>query len=199
VLDVGGGRKPSIPIQMRPTRVVYVGLDANAVELSLAGDAYTRSIVSDVCRYDPQLDGLFDVIVSTHTLEHVRPLHAALDNLHTYLKPDGVLVALFSGTFAPHAIANRIVPHRVARTLAGRTTSRPTDTVFPAHYDGCYAGSLRRMFDDWSRLDLTPLYVGAHYLRSVPWIQRLYLRYETRACAHQHENLASHYVIVAYR
>lgn len=70
-------------------------------ELRSAGpDAYDELIVADVTSRVPQLVGRVDLAVSWQVFEHIKPLGAALDNLHAYLKPGGTLVSLFWGLLA---------------------------------------------------------------------------------------------------
>lgn len=197
VLDVGGGRSPTLGVDARAERCTYVGLDSDGGELALAGLDYDEVVVAPAERLAPELVGRFDLALSTHTFEHVRSLRAVTQNLHRYLAPGGTLLALFSGTFAPHAIANRLIPHAAARLIAGAVTHRPAATVFPARYDSCYASRLRVVFRSWRSFELTPLYVGAHYLASAPALQRAYLAYEEWAMQTGRENLASHYFVEA--
>ena len=90
ILDVGSGRNPTLTPAERPTNTTYVGLDVAGKELRMAGPgAYDKSVVADLATRVPGLVGSVDLAVSWQVFEHIKPLGAALDNLHAYLKPGG--------------------------------------------------------------------------------------------------------------
>lgn len=198
VLDVGSGRTPAIDPGRRPSRCVYAGLDISADELALAGPgAYTRTIVGDISVFDPDLADSFDLIVSWQVLEHVKPLSAALANIHGYLVPGGRFIAMFSGKFSLIGLVNSLVPSGFAKASMQKLLGRPADSVFPAHYDRCWAGAIKDETRAWSGVEVTPHFRGAEYLAFSPILQRLYLGYENWAASGTHENLATHYSVTA--
>ena len=164
VLDVGSGRNPTVPPADRPATTRYVGLDVSRNELLLAGQAaYDELVVADLAAPVPALVGTVDVAMSWQVFEHVRPLDQALDNLHSYLKPGGTLVSLFSGSWSVFGIVNRLLPNAAGRRLV-ETTMRRRGTdhpVFPAYYDRCAYGALRRMTPAWTTVEIFPLFRGA--------------------------------------
>src|SRR5207237_5367447 len=110
VLDVGSGRRPTIPPTDRPAGVHYAGLDVSADELALApSGSYDETVVSPAEQRVPHLVGRFDLIVSWGVFEHLRDLPPAAANFRAYLKPGGTLVAFLAGRYAAYAIANRII------------------------------------------------------------------------------------------
>src|SRR5688572_12046520 len=57
VLDIGGGRRPSIPPGKRPAGCVYVGLDTSPEQLRKAGpDAYDEVHVASATDRLPELE-----------------------------------------------------------------------------------------------------------------------------------------------
>jgi SAM-dependent methyltransferase len=198
VLDIGAGRTPAIAPQDRPSGCHYVGLDSSGSELSLAGEsAYDEVIVADIAVSSPSRPEAFDVAVSWQALEHVKPLERAVANIHDYLRPGGALVAQVSGKFSVFAVANRLLPGRVGTAALRTLLRRDPETVFPAYYDRCYATALARVFAAWSSVRIVPRYRGAVYLAFSDSLERLYLRYEDWALRSRHENLATHYLVVA--
>lgn len=198
ILDVGSGRQPCVPPDMRPNHCRYVGLDISLAELQAAeSGSYDDFMVSDVTEVQPQLRGQYDLIVSWQVLEHVGSLDAAIDNLHSYLKPGGVLIAQFSGAFSVFGVANRVVPRSIGvwamKTLLGRD---PT-TVFPAYYHHCWYGKLHELTSDWSEAEVIPRFRGAVYFRFSRLLQRFYVAYEDWAVRSVHLNLATHYLLYA--
>ncbi len=200
ILDVGAGRHPTIPPDRRPPGAQYVGLDVSAAELAMAGtDAYDETWVADVTQRVSELEGRFDLVISWQVLEHVRPLDAAFDNVHTYLRPGGTFIGQFSGAWSYFALANRLIPHRVTAWLVDRFTERDAGSVFPAHFHRCRDSELRQILAPWAHADVTPRYTGATYLRFLPPAQWLYLKYEDWAMRSGRRDLATHYIVEARR
>jgi 2-polyprenyl-6-hydroxyphenyl methylase/3-demethylubiquinone-9 3-methyltransferase len=200
ILDVGAGRRPTLPPSARPSGCRYVGLDISADELAAAPDgSYDETWVADATRRVPELEGCFDLVISFQVLEHVKPLDAAFDNFRAYLRPGGSIVAQFSGTFSFFALAGRVFPDRLTRWLVSHLTDRPPTTIFPAHYDRCWDGAIRTILAGWTQVEVQPRYLGAGYLRFLPPARRLYLVYEEWARRSRRRNLATHYLVAAER
>jgi SAM-dependent methyltransferase len=200
ILDVGSGRDPSFSREELPPHARYVGLDVSASELEQAPlDAYDEIVVSDVARRVPALELAFDVLVSWQVLEHVRPLGIALENMRSYLRPGGRMVAVFSGSYSAFGLINRLLPDRLGRRIAARALRIDQEHVFPAHYDHCHERALTRLLSSWSMVEIEPMYRGAVYFRSFPPLLRAYLAYENWTVRADHGNLATHYVLVAER
>lgn len=198
ILDVGGGREPTVPADRRPPGCHYVGLDLSAGELARAPvGEYDATIVGDVAVRRPELEGQFDLIISWQVLEHVSPLAVAIANLRSYLRPEGMLVAQLSGAFSVFGMLNWILPRRLGSAGMTFLLGRDPETVFPAHYDDCWHRRLRRMFGGWTKARITPCYQGAVYFSFFAPLMALYLVYENWSAGHP--DLATHYLIVARR
>jgi SAM-dependent methyltransferase len=194
ILDIGAGRLPTIPVANRPSDVHYVGLDVSGEELRAATPgAYDEILVSDIGVHPERIAGNFDLAVSLNTLEHVTDLEAAVNVIGGYLRPEGRLIALFAGRLALHAILNRMLPEVVGRTLINRAA----ETKFPAVYDHCTYSGLRPLLAEWRDVAITPLFLGANYLRRAPRLQSLFVSYEDWAARADKVDLASHYVVSA--
>jgi SAM-dependent methyltransferase len=200
ILDVGPGRRPTIPVSARPPRTRYVALDPSRAELQLApAGVYDETIVADVVEHLPALEERFQLIVSWNVLEHVPSLEAALANLHSYLRPGGLLVAQFAGSFAAHALLSRAIPHVLAARAIDKLLGRPRHTVFAAHYDRCHYSALDHLLAPFCTHAITPHYRDASYFRFSRLALALYLGFEQWALRRQRRNLASHYLICAER
>ena len=200
ILDVGAGRRPTVPVPDRPPRTRYVALDPAGAELELAPEGvYDEMIVADVVDRLPALEERFDLIVSWNVLEHVPSLEAALANLRSYLRPGGALVAQFASSLAAHALISRVIPGALAARAMERLLDRPRDTVFDAHYDDCRYSALDRLLAPFDTYAITPLYRDASYFRFSRVALGLYVGFEEWAHRRQHRDLASHYLICAQR
>ena len=200
VLDVGSGRSPTIPPDQRPPNTRYIGLDLSSAELDASPEGwYDDSIVADVVERIPHLEGTCDLAVSYFVLEHVADLPRAFDNLHAYLVPDGRLVVIFSGAFSVFGLANRVMPRAVSSFVLRTLLHRPTESVFPAYYDHCWASALDRCFSKWSSVEIVPLWFGAPYFTFSRALESIYVAYEEWARAAGHRNLAPYYLVSATR
>jgi 2-polyprenyl-6-hydroxyphenyl methylase/3-demethylubiquinone-9 3-methyltransferase len=198
VLDVGGGRRPTLLPHERPSGRHYVGFDISAAELEAAPPgSYDEIVAARAEDFVPQLAGRFDLIVAWQVLEHVADLPRAAANFHSYARVGGTLVAMLSGRNAAFAIANRMLPAGFGERLVARLRRRPPETVFPAHYDHCDERGLRVAFAQWELLDIAPHWHGADYFERLPGLRGLYLRYEDAASARGWSGLATHYVVCA--
>lgn len=200
VLDIGSGRHPAIKPADRPDGVRYVGLDLSREELDAAGEgAYTETVAADATTPRPELAGQFDLVISWQVLEHVRDLEATVRNIREYLKPGGLFVALFSGSWSAFGVINRVLPNRIGSKLVDRAMKRTENNVpvFPAYYDRCSHRALVPLFAGWQSAEIEPLYNGAGYFAFAPPLQRVYLAYENLIERRRVENLATHYLVVA--
>jgi len=196
ILDVGSGRRPTIPPGERPPSCTYVGLDLSMDELQAAPEgSYDESICGDVAGFLPALEASFDVVLAWQVLEHVRPLEAAVDNIHRYLVPGGTFLGHLSGRFSLFALLNSILPHRLGVWGMEHLLGRDHATIFPAQYDQCWHGALERILSDWDQAEVVSRYRGSGYFRFFGPLERAYLVYEDWTV--RHPNLATHYLISA--
>ncbi len=200
VLDVGAGAASSLPMVQRPRGCVWVGQDIVGAELEKApAGSYDELSIGSITVREPALEGRFDLIVARFVFEHVRPLPAAIENLRTYLRPGGRLVALLSGRWSVFALANQVVPPRLARLAMQRSLGRDPDTVFPAHYDGCWQRRLQRMLAGWGSADVGPHFCGAGYFGFSRPLMAGYVALEEIAARRGWNDLATYYLIDAVR
>jgi SAM-dependent methyltransferase len=200
VLDIGAGRRPTVPAAERPPGCTYVGLDVSPSELAQAPKgAYDETITGDVTVHRAELERCFDIVLCWQVLEHVKPLADALENIRSYLVPSGRFVGQLSGAFSPFGLVNRAVPHGLAVAVLQRLLQRDPDTVFPAYYDKCWYSALMRLGEPWNSFHIEPRYAGATYFAFAAPLQRMYLHYEEWTIRDAHPNLATHYLLVGER
>ncbi len=197
VLDVGAGASPALPVNSRPPGCCYIGLDVSATELEKAmPGSYGETIVADVTTRIPELEHRFDVVVSLDVLEHLTDVELALENLRTYLRPGGALLACMSARYSAFAVVNRLVPLRFGIWATKHLLSREREP-FPARYDRCYYSALEEILRSWREFEIVPFYRAAEYFYFSRALQRLYVRYEDWALEGGHRNLATHYLVFA--
>ncbi|HYF26116.1 MAG TPA: class I SAM-dependent methyltransferase [Baekduia sp.] len=199
ILDLGAGARPMVPPQERPPGCTYVGFDVDADELRKApAGSYDDYVVGDVCTLHDDLVGQFDLVLSWLTMEHVKPVPDALENLSRYQRPGGRFLGYLSGSWSAHAFLNRVVPHGLAKAAMRRTLDREPDTVFRAHYDHCWYDALEAIGRRcWSRAEIVPVFTGGWYFRFSPALRAPYMAYEEWAVTGGHRNLAAYYILDA--
>lgn len=200
ILDVGSGREAAIPPDRRPAGSTYTGLDISEAELQAAAPgSYDEAVVGDIVERRPELEGRFDLIVSWQVLEHVKPLDQALENMRSYLRPGGHLLAQLSGRYSLFAMADKVVPTSAKLWLLRKVQGRPATSVFPAHYDRCSQAGLSRMLGSWTRAEVLPQFMGAGYFTFARPALAAYIGWEEWVRTRGHDNLAPYYIISAVR
>lgn len=201
MLDLGSGRTPVLAASQRPVGTYYVGLDIDGDELRRAPPgSYDETVAQPAERLVPELVNRFDVVVSFFAFEHVTSTAATLENIRTYLRPGGWLIAQLAGTYSPFALANRLLPSTFARKLLVRTQHREPDSVFPAHYDNCSHTALSQLLaQGWVEANVAPLFTGAGYVMFSRTLTAAYIGYEEWAYRTLRSDLAPYYLICARR
>ena len=201
ILDVGGGRQPTLVPAERPPGCLYVGLDLSREEMEKAGPGvYDEMVEADATVPIGRFKDSFDLIVSFQVMEHVKPLDVAIENLRLYLRPGGRLIAQMSGKFAVFGLINQALPNKAGMWALTHLVGKSPSEVFPAFYHRCWYASLDRMLAPWSGREIVPLHVGAvPYWKFSKLLQSIYVGYEEWAYLRGHHNLASYYVIDAVR
>ena len=146
VLDVGGGKHPAIPLQVKQDLGLHVvGLDISAAELAQApAGAYDETIVGDIATVE--IPGKFDLVFSRTVMEHVSNPRAALANLTRVLAPSGLMAHVMPCRNAPFAIANRALGNKLARRLLfAIAPHKRENSGFRAHYLECTPARMSRL------------------------------------------------------
>ena len=145
VLDVGGGKHPAIPLEIKRELGLYVvGLDVSEAELVQAPPgAYDETLVGDVAV--ARIPGHYDLVFSRAVLEHVADPAAAIANLARVLVPGGVMAHVMPCRNAPFAILNRLLGNRAARrVLFTIFPEKQENSGFLAYYRDCTPTRLSR-------------------------------------------------------
>src|SRR5438876_3483117 len=138
LVDIGAGRACDCAAHVDRSRTRrLIGVDVSADELALNGFLDER-IVADACLPLPELEGHADLLVSRATIEHLPDNAAFLRNAARILKPGGTIMLVFANRYAPFALLNRMLPHRVSELLLAKLAPFWAGQVgFEAHYDRC--------------------------------------------------------------
>ena len=101
LLDVGGG-PGYFADAFRALGATYVGLDANAGELSLHGRDVAAGTVLGSGMALPFSDGSLDVTYSSNVLEHVLDPELMADEMVRVTRPGGLVFLSYNNWFAPN-------------------------------------------------------------------------------------------------
>jgi ubiquinone/menaquinone biosynthesis C-methylase UbiE len=149
VVDVGGGKRCSFAHHRRPElRTRIVAVDVSAEELEANTDVDEKH-VADVTGGLPIGDEEADLVVSHSVLEHLTEVRPFLADTCRVLKPGGYTIHRFPSKLAPFSVANRLLPREVSRRLLRALIPGSSGRLgFPAYYDSCTDGGMRRLLEE---------------------------------------------------
>jgi SAM-dependent methyltransferase len=129
LLDVGGG-PGYFADAFRALGATYIGLDADAGELSLHGRDVAEGTVLGSGMALPFRDGGLDVVYSSNVLEHVPQPELMADEMVRVTKPGGMILLSYNNWLAPNGGHETAPWHylggqRAADRYAHKTGQRP--------------------------------------------------------------------------
>jgi ubiquinone/menaquinone biosynthesis C-methylase UbiE len=200
VIDVGAGRESRFARhRTNDGQIRIIGVDKLIEELAQNQDV-DEFRVADAAEALPFDEEEVDMIVSRATLEHLPDTEAFIRESHRVLKPDGVCVHLFSSKFAPFAIANQLLPSRIANYLLRSLHPECEGRLgFEAFYDRTYASAMKSIMERngfGAVRTTTSFYQSGYYNFFIPLyvVSALYELVIFALCA---DNLASKVMIIA--
>lgn len=97
----------------------------------------------------PLASGSVDIIIADHVLEHVAEPQSVVIELSRVLAPGGWICARTPNRYGYVAIANRVLPERLRRSMLRiAQPDRQDEDVFEAYYQLNTARALRRWFSE---------------------------------------------------
>lgn len=158
ICDLGAGRGAAAEDRVSARRDVAVlrGKVARVIGADLDPVVRTNPTVDEavVLPADgpyPFADGMFDLIVSDHTLEHVQRPDFFAAEVDRVLKPGGWFCARTPYRWGLTGIATTSVPNRLhVGLLSVLQPSRKVQDVFPTHYKLNTSREIQTAFPGWS-------------------------------------------------
>lgn len=200
VVDVGGGKCCAfIPSQETRWGAKVIAVDISAEELRHNSDVNAR-VVSDVSRGVPFGDGSVDIMASRSVLEHLNHLEGFVREASRTLRRGGYFIHWIPCKFAPFALINQMLPHRVARRLLYFFEPGARGMCgFPAAYDRCYPFALQRLFGTcgFEILEMRPSYFQSRYFSFFVPFFLMSSAYEIVIQCLGLRNLCAHVLLVA--
>jgi ubiquinone/menaquinone biosynthesis C-methylase UbiE len=200
VADVGGGKScPFARLRDPAKRIRIVGVDVSGDELSHNEDVDEKR-VSDITHELPFGSEEVDLVVSSSVLEHLEDTRVFVAESHRVLKHGGYAIHLFPSKFAPFAVANQILPHRVSKRVL-RVIFPDSEGIlgFQAYYDRCHASAMRSLHEraGFEIVDLQVTYYQSEYFSVFFPAYVLSAAYELLVCAMRVKSLAAYVLLVA--
>jgi SAM-dependent methyltransferase len=201
-VDLGGGRRcdwmAAIP---RERAVRLVAVDISEAELALNTDA-DETVVADVSKGLPFVDGGVDLLVSRTVLEHVDGVPAAIQHIARVLKPGGRTIHLVPGRYALFALAARLLPFGLLLRLLHFAMPETLGTVeFEVHYDHTEPAAMKRLFTEAGFRKVTVEWAAeqAGYFKPVTPAYLLVVLYESLVRSFRLSKLAAYLIVSAER
>jgi SAM-dependent methyltransferase len=148
VLDVGGGKRPIVPLALKSShKLCVIGLDVSATELADAPPGfYDQTICCDICSAAnlPELD----LALSCDVTEHVRQPVAMYSNIYRALLPGGIAINFMPNKFAPFALANAALPNAFAKRIVDYFyPETKSGQGFPTYYRTCFPSGMKKLLE----------------------------------------------------
>lgn len=181
VLDVGGG-PGYFADAFRALGATYVGLDADAGELSLHGREVTQDTVLGSGMALPFRTGAVDVCYSSNVLEHVPRPEAMADEMVRVTRPGGLVFLSYNNWLAPNGGHETAPWHylggrRAAERYARRHGRRPKNDFGVSLFRTSVAQMLRWLEDqrEVDVVDVRPRYHPdwARWVVQVPLVREV--------------------------
>lgn len=149
VVDVGGGHYcPFAEHRDSSMAARIIAADISTAQLrrnTMVDDA----VACDACRALPFKDNSVDLLVTRTLMEHLADNEAFLSETLRVLRPGGRVLHVFPGRYAPFAVLNRALPHRVVVAVLFAIFPRWRDHCgFRAYYTNCYVPRMPAIMED---------------------------------------------------
>jgi SAM-dependent methyltransferase len=141
VLEIGGGRNPTIPVAEVAARGTnYAVNDVFESELALADAGYEK-LCFDMARPLPPAvaERRFDIVFSRMVNEHVADARTYYENIFQLLNPGGISLHMYATLFALPFVLNRLIPEKLADRILAVVLAEDPERYekFPARYSWC--------------------------------------------------------------
>lgn len=149
VVDVGSGKHPAIPIEIKERfGLRIVGLDISEDELCKAPEGYYDDyIVANIMDKLPAFGA--DLVVTRFLLEHVEDNRKAMLAIATLLKPGGELLCMVPSRNALFARINLMFPERLKRQLLfSLFPEKERTSGLKAYYNRCTPRNFKVLFKE---------------------------------------------------
>ncbi len=147
IVDAGGGRLcPYAEYKPEGIRIIAVDVTDEDLLRNIEADEWR---VADITTHLPFNDGEVAIVTSKHVLEHLPDAASFVDEAHRILRPDGLLVNLFPGRYAPFAVLSRLLPDGLKQRLVHGLHPETIGTHrFHTWYDRCYSSAFLRLLEE---------------------------------------------------
>jgi ubiquinone/menaquinone biosynthesis C-methylase UbiE len=201
IVDAGGGQ--SCPFACdKPPHFKLVAVDISSDELEANADV-DETIVSDISQFLPFEDNTVDIVASRMTIEHLSRTDGFISEAGRVLKAGGKVIILFPSRFAPFALLNQVIPHRISNKIVAAFHSdwrgNKKHERFETFYHNCYYSAFKSLVRR-NGFDIVDEFITYAQSRYFDFFFPLYLAsmtYESLIHMLKIRNLAAYILIVA--
>lgn len=145
LLDVGAGREWQFPSYYKDWYgLKLTGIDIDGDDMD-KNDSLDHRLVCDATGDIPMPDGSVDFVMVHSGIEHFEDNGSFLTSVMRILRPGGYMLAQFPSRYAPFAIANRLLPNRVAKSMLRASMGQTEALGFKAHYDRTHYSAFKHL------------------------------------------------------
>lgn len=200
ILDIGGGKKCHIVrfCESDPNNQI-TALDIDFIELSQNNYVKNR-VIGDATKTLPFNDGSFELVTSRSLLEHISDASSFFKDAGRVLRTNGYFIHLCPGRYAPFAVLNRLLPHRLAaKILYFFHPQYRQNCGFYAFYQDTYHDAVMRNLKEngYCPVNVQRRYYQSFYFSFFVPLYLVSLFYDFILFKIQPKNLASQLLIVA--
>ncbi|MCK4408852.1 MAG: class I SAM-dependent methyltransferase [Candidatus Eisenbacteria sp.] len=198
VCEVGAGAKPLLEDEyVREHGLDCTLFDASEEELQEASSS-CRTVVGDICAYDADNLGPFDLIYSRSVAEHIRRGDLFHKKIRDLLVDDGFACHLFPTLYALPFVVNVLIPEQVStfgKSLLIHGRWRSKHKKFPAYYSWCRGPSERQITRltelGYDVLEYTGFFGHEQYYNHLPLLRKVHRHLKRVLVRHPSPHLTS--------
>jgi len=157
ILEVGGVDRPFLG---KSKEYYYCGMDID--DKPSCYDCYDEFFVQSV---EEKIAARFDLIISSHLMEHVPNNTRSVKSMYKALNEGGLMVHYIPSKYHFYSLCLRIVGPKLQKILIKHLRPEASDTGYPAFFDNCSPNQMKKLFysQGFKNVEVIPYYKATDY------------------------------------